>query len=131
MGDKDSLNKPKNETCPECGGSGTVYDLSGGLSGAPATPCPRCSLPSPSCFIASAVYDSSHAPEVETLRKFRDNVLERSELGRKIVSLYYGGLGECVAEIIKQFPSAIPIIKTGLDYLVKRYEEHQNYKNRR
>ncbi len=41
------------------------------------------------CFVATAVYDSPSAPEVLTLRKFRDQVLMRSKLGSLFVKTYY------------------------------------------
>jgi len=41
------------------------------------------------CFLATAVYGSEVAPEVITLRDFRDNVLLSSRLGGVLVGLYY------------------------------------------
>ena len=41
------------------------------------------------CFIATAVYGNKMAPQVVTLRGFRDNVLKKSYLGRKFVTVYY------------------------------------------
>jgi len=41
------------------------------------------------CFIATAVYGYEAAPEVITLRDFRDNVLLSSKVGRAFVVLYY------------------------------------------
>lgn len=40
------------------------------------------------CFIAHAVFTEDE-PEIEILRKFRDDVLARFFLGRKFISLYY------------------------------------------
>jgi len=42
------------------------------------------------CFVATACYGSYEAPEVVELRRFRDDVLLRSRLGRSGVVLYYG-----------------------------------------
>ena len=41
------------------------------------------------CFIATAAYGSYLHPYVVELRSFRDNVLEKSFLGREFISLYY------------------------------------------
>lgn len=41
------------------------------------------------CFIATAVYDLAQAPEVETLRQFRDEVLLKSKIGKFFVAVYY------------------------------------------
>lgn len=41
------------------------------------------------CYIATCVYGSYNAPEVCTLRRFRDKVLTRSAGGRLFISIYY------------------------------------------
>lgn len=41
------------------------------------------------CYIATAVYGSYDAPQVMTLRQFRDDVLQKYYLGRKFIALYY------------------------------------------
>lgn len=41
------------------------------------------------CFIATAVYESYDAPEVLVLRKFRDEILLNSVLGKLFVKFYY------------------------------------------
>lgn len=40
------------------------------------------------CFIATAAFGSPFVAEVETLRRFRDEILERSTLGRVLVRVY-------------------------------------------
>jgi hypothetical protein len=41
------------------------------------------------CFIATAAYGTSTAPQLDLLREFRDSVLLQSTLGSQFVSLYY------------------------------------------
>ncbi|MBU4304165.1 MAG: hypothetical protein KJ893_00840 [Candidatus Omnitrophica bacterium] len=41
------------------------------------------------CFIATACYGTMDAPQVKTLRRFRDCFLLKDNLGRQFVSLYY------------------------------------------
>lgn len=53
------------------------------------------------CFVATVVYRSSHAPEVETLRLYRDLVLARSRMGRIFIRLYYRWLGPVAATIVR------------------------------
>ena len=44
-------------------------------------------------------------------------------IGKKVVDLYYSGVGEKTAKFIeKHLPSTIPIIKKGLDRLVKYHK---------
>lgn len=74
------------------------------------------------CFVATAVYGSENAPQVQTLRDFRDNVLMKNSLGSSFVNFYYSGAGKKTADFIKNyFPSSIPTIRKGLDFLVEKY----------
>jgi hypothetical protein len=41
------------------------------------------------CFVATAVYGDVMAPEVEVFRRFREQVLNRSALGRLFVRVYW------------------------------------------
>lgn len=41
------------------------------------------------CYIATMVYGSYDSPEVRVLRRFRDEVLKQSEIGRKLIQVYY------------------------------------------
>lgn len=80
------------------------------------------SCSSDDCFIATAVYGDKHAPEVETLRQFRDNVLMESAPGRAFVRFYYSGAGKTAADLIQEkLPGTIPAIRNGLDWLVEKY----------
>mgnify|MGYP006279846107 CR=1 FL=1 len=74
------------------------------------------------CFVATAVYGDASAPEVQTLRDFRDNVLMQSAAGRTFVHFYYSGTGERAANLITDHaPGMIPGIRKGLDWLVDTY----------
>jgi hypothetical protein len=74
------------------------------------------------CFIATAVYGNPHAPEVETLREIRDNVLAKNVFGKLFISLYYSGVGESIADFVRaDLPEAISPIRSLLDYIVERY----------
>ena len=41
------------------------------------------------CYVATAVYGSYDCPEVWTLRRFRDNMLDRTWYGRAFIRAYY------------------------------------------
>lgn len=41
------------------------------------------------CYIATCVYGSYNCPEVWVLRRYRDNTLSNSWLGRKFIKVYY------------------------------------------
>ncbi len=74
------------------------------------------------CFVATAVYDDENAPEVETLREVRDNVLKKSDLGNAFVDFYYSGVGRETADFVKtESPILIPFIKEKLDKIVEIY----------
>ena len=74
------------------------------------------------CFVATAVYGNVNAPQVQTLREFRDDVLMKNPIGRAFVDFYYSGTGKKTADFIREhLPSTIPVIRRGLDVLVERY----------
>jgi RNA polymerase subunit RPABC4/transcription elongation factor Spt4 len=56
-----------------------------------AKTCPHCGQPNPAdwCFIATVVYDSVSAPEVQLLRNYRDSVLLCHGWGKALVQQYY------------------------------------------
>lgn len=43
----------------------------------------------PTCFVATAAFDSQYHPTVEYLRSFRDNDLSRSHIGRAFIRMYW------------------------------------------
>lgn len=76
------------------------------------------------CFIATAVYDSSFSPEVETLRQWRDNSLSNIPIGRSLISTYYK-YSPRIADYIKHRPvikGAIKKALNGVVWMVRRKE---------
>lgn len=64
------------------------------------------------CFIATACYGSYDAPEVAILRKYRDEKLSKTFLGRSFIRAYYR-YSPYIANMIKNKP--------GFNSLVRRY----------
>lgn len=56
----------------------------------------------PKCFIATAAYGSPVAPEIATLRRFRDDVLLTSKWGRRFVTFYYS-VSPSLASVILRY----------------------------
>jgi hypothetical protein len=61
----------------------------------PTPPSPNRAAPSPNtrsssgCYVATSVYGDYDAPQVQVLRRWRDQTLSRSSLGRSFVRFYY------------------------------------------
>ncbi|NJK70297.1 MAG: hypothetical protein HC941_30720 [Microcoleus sp. SU_5_3] len=98
---------------PQTGGSGGVADCGD-------TPdcgdCGECE-PSCDCFIATAVYGSYDAPQVVSLRRFRDEKLMSYSIGRLFITVYYQ-LSPPVAKWLKNSPHFAKPIRQILDKLV-------------
>jgi len=77
--------------CPACGGRGITRDP----RRLGAMHCPRCGgkgwiyKESSFCFIATAAYGTPLAPEVDWLRRWRDDFLLKSRMGRYFIRAYY------------------------------------------
>ena len=56
------------------------------------------------CFVATAVYQDSDAPEVNNYRWLKDNVLEGTYGGRMFNRGYYNGLGTALASVVEALP---------------------------
>lgn len=74
------------------------------------------------CFIATAVYGGYNMPEVMVLRKYRDNSLNKSILGRLFIRIYYR-FSPLLANYIKNKPKLRGIIKSILDLIVKHLKD--------
>lgn len=71
------------------------------------------------CYVATAVYGSYDCPEVWTLRRFRDEVLYRTSLGKIFIKVYYRispslvkKYGDC--KLVKK------VVKVILDRFIKK-----------
>lgn len=74
------------------------------------------------CYIATAVYGSYQAYEVLELRKFRDEVLAKSYIGRLFIKTYYF-LSPPVANWLKDAQRTNAFVKKILDGFVKKLDK--------
>jgi hypothetical protein len=51
-----------------------------------------------SCYIATMAYGDINAPEVNSLRRFRDNILVNYKVGRQFINWYYANAPDFVAK---------------------------------
>ena len=65
------------------------------------------------CFIATAAYGTSSAPELDVLRDFRDEVLMQSESGRDLVGFYYAA-SPPVAEFIARHEMLRTVVREAV-----------------
>jgi hypothetical protein len=70
------------------------------------------------CYIATAVYGSYDAMEVIVLRRFRDEVLSKSFIGKSFIKIYYL-LSPAVAKKLKNLRKLNLIVKKYLDVFVE------------
>lgn len=74
------------------------------------------------CFIATAVYGTAFAPEINILRDFRDKVLLPNVFGEKFVGFYYEN-SPPAAEFISHYPILKTFVRElGIKPLVKILE---------
>lgn len=70
------------------------------------------------CYIATAVYGSYDAPEVLVLRRFRDETLKRTMLGRGFIRTYYA-LSPALAQKLRTAARLNALVRKGLDFFVR------------
>jgi len=79
------------------------------------------------CFVATVIYLSATAPQLEALRDYRDNVMMRNSVGRAVVSFYYSPTGARVQKFVAtQLPSTHGLIRRSLDGLAHYHETHRS-----
>ena len=71
-----------------------------------------------SCFIATAVYGDPSCSEVRALRRFRDETLLPTRLGKAFVSCYYF-CSPPIANWLKNKKKLSAILKSGLNIIVQ------------
>lgn len=84
------------------------------------------------CFVATAIYEVPSAPELSTLRTFRDKVLMSSDAGRRLVSYYYH-LGPHWARQVREaewVQSALRPIVGGISYILSQIDMENEYVQR-
>ena len=71
------------------------------------------------CYIATMAYGSYEAPEVLVLRRFRDEILKKTFLGRVFIANYYA-FSPFLVKFVKKTGIAEKFIRRRLDRLVHR-----------
>ena len=70
------------------------------------------------CYIATMVYDDYDHPQVMILRQFRDNVLDKSQLGKWFIRIYYHFSPKLV-EKLKDKKEINNVIRKTLNQFIK------------
>ena len=73
------------------------------------------------CFIATAAYGTPFAQEIDILRSFRDNKLEKSRFGRGLVKSYYQ-MSPPIANMIATSELRRMIVRFFLNPIVKFFK---------
>lgn len=95
--------------CPSCGGSVHVRHPQ-----APKEP-----QKTSGCFVATCCFGEPMAPEIIQLRRWRDEKLINSTMGRRFVSWYYSGHGEQMARFIRKRLVFRRISRTALRLFIR------------
>jgi tetratricopeptide (TPR) repeat protein len=83
---------------------------------------------SSACFVATQVYGRNSGRELDTLRKWRDEVLMQTDLGRSFVRWYYR-TGPILAEAVAGKIWLILSFKVVIDFLVYAIDFREKYLN--
>ena len=78
------------------------------------------------CYIATMAYRSYDAPEVLVLRRFRDEILKKTFLGRVFIANYYA-FSPLLVKFVKKTGIAEKFIRRRLDRLVHRLKAKHNW----
>ena len=78
------------------------------------------------CYIATMVYGSSDSDEVLILRRFRDEKLKKTFIGRLFILVYYG-FSPLFVKIFKNSRIVNQIIKRQLDKFVDKLKYQNNW----
>ena len=78
------------------------------------------------CYIATMAYGSYDAPEVRVLRRFRDEVLKKTFLGRVFIANYYA-FSPLLVKFVKKTGFAERFIRRRLDRFVIRLKQKHNW----
>ena len=70
------------------------------------------------CFVATVAFEAG-APELDTLRAFRDRVLVRTRPGRSFIRWYYRE-GPALAALVAQRPRLKRVTRSALQFLARR-----------
>lgn len=81
----------------------------------------KLTAPARPCFVATAVYGSADACQVAALRRYRDQRLARTALGRAFIGAYYL-LGPSGAALVTALPGLRAPLRLALDALVLRLQ---------
>lgn len=72
-----------------------------------------------SCFVATAVFETSDCEELRILRRFRDESLDRALIGRILTRIYYR-IGPSIADYVKMRPRLKRATRFILSFLCRR-----------
>lgn len=73
------------------------------------------------CYIATAIYGGYDQPKVLILRRYRDEVLMKTLIGRIFVKSYYF-ISPCLAEKLRNGSHINSIVRRILDKIIKKLE---------